>query len=356
MRKLSIAEIQMVEIAKAVSYNADLIIMDEPTSALSETEVEALFEIIEHLRINKIAVIYISHKMDEIFKITDEITVLRDGKHIGTDFTEKFNRDRLFTMMVARELGNYFRKSEHEIGEEVLQVENLCLSHKLHNVSFSLHRGEILGLAGLVGAGRTEIAESIFGMHRKATGKIRFFGKEIKISGVKDAIENGVALATEDRKSFGLFLGLSVRQNTSVCSLDRICGKLSFVHKKKEDELVDQAIKDLRIKTSGKAQLVCNLSGGNQQKIVLAKWLATKPAILILDEPTRGIDVGSKAEIYQIMNELTKQGTSIIMISSEMPEIIGMSDRVIVVQEGRIVGDLSRSDITQERIIQLAAG
>ncbi|MHC1770149.1 MAG: sugar ABC transporter ATP-binding protein [Flexilinea sp.] len=356
MNDLSIADMQMVEIAKAVSYRADLIIMDEPTSAISEAEVEVLFNIIKDLRTKNIAVIYITHKMDEIFKITDEITVLRDGKFIGTDLTTNFDREKLFTMMVNRDLGNYFRKTQHPIGEVVFEVENMNLTNKLHNISFTLRRGEILGLAGLVGAGRTEIAETIFGMREKSSGTIRINGKETKINSIKDAIRHKIALVTEDRKTFGLFLDLSVKFNTSICDLDQLCTKMSFVRNDKEETVVKQAVASLKVKMSNLNQLVGNLSGGNQQKVVLAKWLCTTPDILIFDEPTRGIDVGAKAEIYQIMDELARQGKSIIMISSEMPEIIGMSDRVLVIREGRIAVELEGEKTTQQTIIQYAAG
>jgi len=356
MRSLSMAEMQMVEIAKAVSYNSDLIIMDEPTSSLTEAEVEMLFQIIDHLRDRGISIIYISHKMDEIFRMCDEITVFRDGRLVGSDLTGNLDLNQLFSMMVNRDMGDYFHKSRHDIGDPVLTVSHLTLPGKVRDVSFTLRRGEILGFAGLVGAGRTEIVESIFGLHPKARGTIAFGDKQFNTFSVSQAIDNGMALATEDRKTFGLFLGLSVRQNISICSLDVLSNRMSFIRRDAERQQVEEAIQNLKIKTPGAEQLVYALSGGNQQKIVLAKWLATEPDILILDEPTRGIDVGSKAEIYQIMDDLSRAGKSIIMISSEMPEIIGMSDRVLVVQNGRIAGELTGEEIRQDNIIRMAAG
>lgn len=355
MRELSVAQTQMVEIAKAVSYQADLIIMDEPTSAISETEVELLFRIIRDLRSRGIAIIYISHKMSEIFQITDEITVFRDGRHVASGRTCDMTQDQLVSMMVARDLSHYYIKTPHQIGEPVLEVEGLCLPGRLYDVSFTLRKGEILGFAGLVGAGRTEIVETLFGLRKRSAGTIRMNGQPVQMNTIQDAIHHGIALATEDRKQYGLFLDLSVRQNVCICWLDHLCSKLGFVRKSKEIPMVDRMIRDLKIKTSSQNQLVGNLSGGNQQKIVLAKWLCTSPDILILDEPTRGIDVGAKSEIYGIMDELTKAGKSIIMISSEMPEIIGMSDRVLVVSGGRITGELTGADIHQENIIRYAS-
>lgn len=356
MCDLSVAQTQMVEIAKAVSYKADLIIMDEPTSTISEAEVQILFSIIRDLRARGISIIYISHKMSEIFEITDEFTVFRDGAYIATGKTCDMTQEELVTMMVARNLSQYYVKTPHEIGESVLAVEGMCLPGRLYDISFSLRRGEILGFAGLVGAGRTEIVETLFGLRKKSAGTIRIKGEEVQINSIQDAIHHGIALATEDRKKYGLFLGLSVRQNVCVCWLDHLCDKLGFVRKNKEYPVVADMIRNLKIKTPSQSQQVANLSGGNQQKIVLAKWLCTSPDILILDEPTRGIDVGAKAEIYGIMDELTKAGKSIIMISSEMPEIIGMSDRVLVVSEGRIKGELTGKDIDQENVIRYAAG
>lgn len=354
MRDLSIAQIQMVEIAKAISYQSDLIIMDEPTSAISETEVQTLFEMIRLLKQRGISIIYISHKVDEIFAITDEITVFRDGEYVGTETTENMSKDKLFSMMVNRDLTNYFVKSKHEIGEVVFETKHLTVDGLITDINIKLHRGEILGLAGLMGAGRTEIVETIFGLHKITSGEIYKNGKKIEIKCVADAIKNKISLATEDRKLYGLFLDLSVKQNTTICNLDQLCSKISFVKRKEEEKVTNQMVDMLNIKMPSIHQYVHNLSGGNQQKVVLAKWLLTQPDILILDEPTRGIDVGAKSEIYSIMDDLTKQGKSIIMISSEMPEVLGMSDRILVVQGGQIRAEFSREEATQEKIIQYA--
>jgi len=356
MSNLSVARLQMVEIAKAVSYNSDLIIMDEPTSAISEAEVEMLFNIISSLKKKNIAIIYISHKMDEIYKITDEITVLRDGEYIGTKPTSEMTRDMLYTMMINRDLKNYFVKSKREIGNEIaLEVRNLSCKGVFDDISFNVKKGEILGIAGLMGAGRTEIVESIFGLRKTNAGEIYKSGEKITINNVADAIKNKLSLATEDRKQFGLFLELPVKQNVSICYLSEICNKLLLVKKNKEIQKVTDIISALRVKTPSLAQFVKNLSGGNQQKVVLSKWLLTSPDILILDEPTRGIDVGAKTEIYNIMDNLTKQGKAIIMISSEMPEILGVSDRIIVVRGGKITGEFAVEEATQEKIIKCAS-
>lgn len=354
MRDLSIAQIQMVEIAKAFSYESDLIIMDEPTSAISEAEVQTLFTMIRSLKQRGISIIYISHKVDEIFAVSDEITVFRDGEYVGTELTENMTRDKLFSMMVNRDLTNYFVKSEHEIGEIIFETRHLTVDGLIEDINLTLHKGEILGLAGLMGAGRTEIVETIFGLHKISSGEIYKDGRKIDIKNTTDAINHKISLATEDRKLFGLFLDLSVKQNTTICRLGKLCNKLTFVKNKKEEQITEQMVQKLNIKTPSINQLVHNLSGGNQQKVVLAKWLLTEPDILILYEPTRGIDVGAKSEIYAIMDELTRQGKSIIMISSEMPEVLGMSDRILVIQGGRITAEFSRGEATQEKIIQYA--
>lgn len=355
MKDLNIANMQMVEIAKAVSYNADLIIMDEPTSAISEKEVDTLFNIIRELRKKKISIIYISHKLDEIFRISDEVTVLRDGKYIGTEETSKMNNDKLFTMMVNRDLDDYFIKTSNKKEKIVFEVKNLTSAGKFKDISFKVYQGEILGIAGLMGAGRTEIVESIFGMAKYDSGEIYKDGKKIVIKKVKDAIRNKISLATEDRKLYGLFLGLSVKHNITISSLNKFSGKSTFVNSKAETKEVKQIIKRLTVKTPSINQILNNLSGGNQQKVVLCKWLLTDPDILILDEPTRGIDVGAKAEIYSIMESLTKMGKSIIMISSEMPEILGVSDRILVIKSGQISVELDKKEATQKKIIENAS-
>jgi len=357
MRELSVAYLQMVEIAKAYSFHSDLIIMDEPTSAISEKEVETLFRMIRKLRGEGIGIIYISHKIDEIFEICDEITVFRDGKFVGHDTVANMTRDHLYSLMVARDLTNYFAKSKHERGEVLFEVKNLSLDKKFHDISFQLRKGEILGICGLMGAGRTEIVETIFGIRKASGGTLYRNGREIAINSVRDAMRQGIALATEDRKTYGLFLELDIRQNTTICYLNQISRRSPFLRQKKETELTNGMVNALNVKTPSIYQMARNLSGGNQQKVVLAKWLISEPDILILDEPTRGIDVGAKSEIYSIMDDLTKRGKSIIMISSEMPEIIGMSDRIIVVREGEITAELDNSDrqVTQEDIIRYAA-
>jgi inositol transport system ATP-binding protein len=355
MRELSVAQMQQVEIAKAVSYNADLILMDEPTSPLSETETENLFDCINRLKEKGISIIYISHRVDEIFRICDEITVLRDGEYIGTDLTSNMTRERLFKMMVGRELKDYFIKTDRAIGDVIFEVKNLGRKGKFRNVSFKLRKGEILGISGLVGAGRTEIVESIFGFHPCDEGEIFKDGRKIKIESIQDAIKNKIALASEERKMYGIFSMLSVKHNISMCSLDQFINNLNLINFSAENQVTAEISKALNVKTPSLNQEVNYLSGGNQQKVVLAKWLLTDPDILILDEPTRGIDVGAKSEIYAIMDEFTKRGKSIIMISSEMPEIIGISDRILVVRRGEISAEFDKSEVSQEKIIEFAS-
>lgn len=354
IKSLSIAQCQMVEIAKAVSYDSDVIIMDEPTSAISEHEVEKLFSIIENLKREGRSIIYISHKMDEIFKICDAITVLCDGRFIGTDAAENLDRQKLIKMMVGRELSELFYKREAPIGEVALEVKNFSKDDLFHDVNLSVRKGEILGIAGLMGAGRTEVVETIFGMRGKYEGEIKKNGKLIHIKKQQDAIDNGIVLATEDRRRYGLVLALSVKHNISLPSLKRMTSG-TIVNMAKERKETIGMIDKLGIKVASSNALVSTLSGGNQQKVVLAKWLMTMPDILILDEPTRGIDVGAKVEIYKIMSELVKNGKAVIMISSEMPEIIGLSDRIIVMHDGKVTGELERSEVTQEKIMELIA-
>lgn len=345
MRDLSTAQRQMVEIAKAVSYHSKLIIMDEPTSSISDAEVEKLFNIIRSLKAKGISIIYISHKMAEIFQISDSITILRDGMYISTNSASMMTNEDLIHQMVGRELNDLYSKSNTKAGDVILEVKNLC-GERFQNVSFSVRRGEILGIAGLVGAGRTEVVETLFGIRKCLGGQIFKDGKEIRIKSSRDAIRNKIALATEDRKALGLFLGYSITYNICVSWLDNI-SRLGFVNARKEKENASTYGKRLRVKAPTFSVKAGQLSGGNQQKIVLAKWLLIDPDILILDEPTRGIDIGAKAEIYKIMEEMADQGKAVIMISSEMPEILGMSDRVIVMSEGRVTGELKDEEITQ---------
>lgn len=353
--ELSIAAQQMVEIAKAVSWNSDIVIMDEPTSALTETEVSHLFTIIRDLREQGKAIIYISHKMDEIFSITDEISIFRDGAWVGSNSTTQFTRQSLITQMVGRELTQLFPKFNNAIGEDVLTVRNLNSKGRFKDINFTLRKGEILGVAGLVGAGRSEVMESLFGMESFDSGEVLIDGVPVKIDSPSTAIEKGMAFLTEDRKKSGLFLVLSVLENMSIVNMPDYIGKSGFVsHMKMAQDCMEQ-IRKLNIKTPTMDQIINNLSGGNQQKVLIARWLLAQPKILILDEPTRGIDVGAKAEIYRLISELANRGVAIIMVSSELPEILGMSDRVMVMHAGRITGILNKEEADQETILSLAS-
>ncbi len=355
MIALSVAQRQMVEIAKAISYDSDLIIMDEPTSAITEKEVEHLFKIINNLKTKNVSVIYITHKMDEVFFISDEVSVLRDGRYIGTDYTANLDKNKLINMMVGRELNQIFNKEKAEIGDVIMSVENLSCGKHFSGVSFDLRKGEILGIAGLMGAGRSEVIETIFGVREKTSGKIEINGKTAEISHPMDAVKNKMALLTEDRKLSGLYLMLTVRENMEIASITSYINNLFINHRRVTQDCLDQ-VEKLAIKTPSLNQVINNLSGGNQQKVLISRWLMTYPDILLLDEPTRGIDVGAKAEIHKLMTNLAKQGKAVIMISSELPEILGMSDRIIVMHEGRLAGELSREEADQEKILMLASG
>ncbi|MDU7707314.1 MAG: sugar ABC transporter ATP-binding protein [Clostridium sp.] len=350
MKELSQAQMQMVEIAKAVSAKADVIIMDEPTSAISDHEVENLFRIIRTLRAKGVGILYISHKMDEIFKISDFITVLRDGQYIGSAPSIELDQEKLVSLMVGRELKAIYDRHPAVTGEVMLEVRHLKCKGVCEDVSFKLHKGEVLGFAGLVGAGRTEIMEAIFGLRKRQGGEIIKEGKKLDIRSVRDAINHGLALASEDRKRFGLFLDLPISYNISISWLNNLA-KVGIVNRGNEKEQAYKFSKDLRIKSSSIKTKVGKLSGGNQQKVVLAKWLLTKPDILILDEPARGIDIGAKQEIYTLIEQMAHEGKGVIVISSEMPELIGISDRIITVHEGVIKGSLTGKEITQERIM-----
>lgn len=353
--QLSIAKQQMVEIIKAVSFNAKIIVMDEPTSSLAVNEVEHLFEIIKKLKNQGVSIIYISHKLNELFSITDRITILRDGTYIDTKVTAKTNMDELISLMVGRELTEYYTRSEHTIGDVAFEALNLNQKGVFEDVSFYINSGEIVGFAGLVGAGRSEIMKAIFGVDRLDSGKLLLHGKEVKIRNVKDAIDLKIALIPEDRKKEGLILKNSVEFNMTVTVQDEYKKGIK-VDNVKKSKIVNEYLNAFSIKTSSPKQLTNKLSGGNQQKIVLAKWLATKPEILILDEPTRGVDVGAKSEIYTIIDKLAKEGMAVILISSELPELINMCDRIIVVADGRITGELSREKFSQEKIMYFATG
>jgi ABC-type sugar transport system ATPase subunit len=361
---LSVAQQQMVEIAKALSYNARIVIMDEPTSALTDTEVTALFRIIRGLKAENLGVIFISHRIEEVVEIADRITVLRDGQNAGEITTAEATPARIVQMMVGRPLSDLFQKEASEAaGEPVLEVLGLSRARakgdtsatSISDISFSIRSGEIVGLAGLVGSGRTELARSIFGADRIDNGSIKVNGKVASIKHPLDAIELGIGLVPEDRKQQALVLGLPVRENISLANLGKI-SRGGFVRRGAERSIAQRFIEALQIRTPGMEQKVVNLSGGNQQKVVLAKWLALSPKILIVDEPTRGIDVGAKAEVHRLLSRLARQGVGILMISSELPEILGMSDRILIMREGRIAGELSRAEANQEALMSLATG
>jgi inositol transport system ATP-binding protein len=352
---LTVANQQMVEIAKAVSYDSEILIMDEPTSAITDKEVDHLFQIIGQLKAEGKSILYITHKMNEVFTIADEITVFRDGRYVGTDRAENLDQNKLIAMMVGRELTQMFPKSEAEIGEEALSVRDLALEGVFKGVSFSLRKGEILGLAGLVGAGRTNVAETIFGVTPATAGEIRIDGKPVVVDSPKTAMEHGLALLTEDRKLTGCFLMHSVLENMQIASIRTHTTAGGFVKQGALNKLCAQMKDALRVKTPTLDETIGNLSGGNQQKALIARCLMLKPRVLILDEPTRGIDVGAKSEIHKLISDLAAQGMAIVMISSEMPEILGMSDRIMVMHEGHVGGFLDRSEATQEKIMALAA-
>ncbi|KPW39791.1 Sugar ABC transporter ATP-binding protein [Pseudomonas coronafaciens pv. atropurpurea] len=352
---LSIAERQMVEIAKAVSYNSDVLIMDEPTSAITETEVAHLFSIIADLRSQGKGIIYITHKMSEVFKIADEVAVFRDGAYIGLQRADSMDGDSLISMMVGRELTQLFPQRDQPAGDVRLSVKGLGLKGIFQGVSFDLRAGEILGIAGLMGSGRTNVAETLFGITPADSGEILFEGKTVRIGDPHQAIELGFALLTEDRKLTGLFPCLSVMENMEMAVLANYAGN-GFVQQKALRTLCEEMCRKLRVKTPSLEQCIDTLSGGNQQKALLARWLMTNPKVLILDEPTRGIDVGAKAEIYRLISLLASEGMAVIMISSELPEVLGMSDRVMVMHEGEMMGILDRNEATQEKVMHLASG
>jgi ribose transport system ATP-binding protein len=355
VNECSVAQQQMVEIAKALSFNSKIIVMDEPSATLTEHELKALFELIRGLRADGIGMIYISHRLEELFEIGDRVTVMRDGEYVGTHAVADVTREDIIHMMVGRELTEEFPKEEFECGEEVVRVEGLTRDGAFRDVSFQLRKGEIVGITGLVGAGRTEVARAIFGADRLDGGQVYLDGVPVTVRSPQDAIRRGIGLLTEDRKNQGLVLGMTVRENTTLANLAELVRRF-FINRKREREVGDKYVRELQIKTPSLDQAVQNLSGGNQQKVVLAKWLFTQSRVLIFDEPTRGIDVGAKVEIYRIMNELVRQGVCVLMISSELPEILGMCDRILVMHEGRLAGELSRAEATQERIMHLAMG
>lgn len=357
VRELSVSKVQSIEIAKAVSYNAKVIIMDEPTSSLTENEVDHLFDIIRRLRNSGVAIIYISHKMEEILKISDDVSIMRDGRHVGTYPAKELTTDQIIKYMVGRDLSHRFPPRENIPGEVILEVKNLTSAenHSFKDVSFSVRRGEIFGIGGLVGAKRTELVESIFGLRPIASGQIFINGKEVSITSPTKAKEYKMALLTEERRATGIVPMLSVKENMLLANLRHYIGKLGLLNDKQGEADTREKIDALRVKTPGTKNRIRDLSGGNQQKVLFARWLLTDPEILILDEPTRGIDVGAKYEIYTIIADLAKRGKSIIMISSEMPELLGMSDRIMVMCDGRVTGILEGKTATQEEIMRLAA-
>lgn len=355
LSNLSVSDIQLLEITRAISFDAQIIIMDEPTSALTQSEVERLFENIRKLKERGITILYISHKMDEIFRIGDYITVMRDGTHIDTRRTEDYTMDSLIRQMVGREITDIYPKEDVEIGKTVFAVKDYSTYYTgVHDVSFHVREREILGIAGLMGAGRTELVSALFGLDR-GEGKVLLDGKEICVRHVNDALKHGVMMATEDRRRTGIVGCRSILENISLPNLKAV-SKGGFLDKKKEREAVREMYEKLKIKAPGLEVPVSSLSGGNQQKVVLSKWLLSNPRILILDDPTRGIDVSAKYEIYRLMVEMVKSGISIIMISSELPELIGMCDRVYTMYEGTFTGEIERKDFTQERIMEYMTG
>ncbi len=353
--RLSVAQQQMVEIAKATSRNSSVIVMDEPSATLTDHELRNLFDLIRKLKAQGVGIIYISHRMEEIFSICDRVTVLRDGEYVATRNVADTNRDELIKMMVGRELGESIPKKPQEPGEVLLEVRGLTRKGVFQDVSFTVRRGEIVGIGGLVGAGRTEVARAIFGADPVDSGELVLNGATVRPRSPREAISLGIGLVPEDRKTLGLVLNMVVRENTTLANLDRLTS-FGFVHRGKEREVSEGFVRDLRIRTPSIEQEARNLSGGNQQKVVLAKWLFTESQLLIFDEPTRGIDVGAKIEIYELMNELVATGAAMIMISSELPELLGMSDRILVMHEGRLAGELSRAEATQEKVMHLATG
>ncbi len=353
VKELKVADQQMVEVAKALSLDARILIMDEPTAALTEHEIKELFATIRRLKDTGVAIVYISHRMEELFEIGDRVTVLRDGRTVGTYDVRGMNKSELIRLMINRELTELFPKEEAKRGEEILRVEGLSTKDGLKDISFSLHKGEVLGIAGLLGAGRTELARAIFGLDKITSGTIYINGTPQQINSPRRAINSGIGFLTEDRKSQGLVLPLSVKENLCLSSVDKF-SSWGVMDSGEEQQAANRYVKELRIRTPSLDQQVVFLSGGNQQKVVLSKWLCCQSEVFIFDEPTRGVDVGAKAEIYQLMNRLTASGVAIIMISSELLEVLGMSDRIMVMRGGRITGEFSAAEATQERILQCA--
>lgn len=354
LSRLPVSKQQMIEIAKALSLNARVLIMDEPTSALTSKEIDDLFRIIRHLKEDGCAIVYISHRLEELKHITDRITIMRDSRYITSGLFSDFTMDEIIAHMVGREITEKFPRVTCPVGKAILEVRNLSAGKQVRNLSFSVKKGEILGFAGLMGAGRTEMTRAVFGIDKKESGQIFLDGKEISIRNPQDAIDNGIVLAPEDRKKDGLCVKLSVGENITLPNLKMICNKLGIINPRKEQNMIQKAIRELKIKVHHPSTAAQNLSGGNQQKVVIAKWLAGKSRVVMFDEPTRGIDVAAKVEIYNLMNTLKEQGIGVLFVSSELPEVLGVADRILVMCDGKITGELSREEASQEKIMYLA--
>lgn len=355
MGELSVGQQQMIEIAKSLMTNAQVIIMDEPTAALTNREIRVLFDVMHKLKAQGVSIVYISHRMEEIFEMCDRITVMRDGISVSTRQIAETQMEQVVREMVGREIGDFYPEKTSEIGEVRFEVENLALDGVFEDISFNVRSGEILGFSGLMGAGRTEIMRTIFGLLPKSRGTIRLEGKELTIKSPEEAIRQGIGFLTEDRKDEGLILDFSIRDNVLLPSVGEF-SKAGLLNDKLIDDFVELLVERLTVKTASVEDPASSLSGGNQQKVVLAKWLGIGPKVLILDEPTRGVDVGAKREIYLLINELAERGVAIIMISSDLPEVLSISDRIMVVREGRLMGEVAKAEATQERIMQLATG
>jgi D-xylose transport system ATP-binding protein len=361
--QLGIGQQQLVEIAKALSQNARILVLDEPTAALTDAEVETLVRILKDLRARGVGMIYISHKLDEVFRLSDRVTVLRDGRTVGTNATSELNEARVISLMVGREVGDVFPKPEHQTGENIFEVRNMIVEDPnmpgkrlVNNVGFSVRRGEVLGIAGLMGAGRSDLLMGIFGAHAgRTSGEIYVEGNRVRVSNPAEAIAHGIGFVTEDRKRFGLVLDQTILNNMTLAGLKRLSGRF-VTNTGMEAAAGEAAARDLRIKAQSVFTIAGTLSGGNQQKVVLAKWLLTKPRVLFLDEPTRGIDIGAKQEIYREINKLAREGLAIVLVSSELPEVLGLSDRVLVMHEGRFTGEFSRANATPETVMACATG
>ena len=353
---LSVSQKQMVEIAKALSYDSQIIIMDEPTATLTNKEVDKLYEIIHMLKKENKTILYISHRMKEIFDITDTVTVLRDGELVGTDKTENLDNDKIVKMMVGRDITNYYHAAKHEIGKTMLEIKSFTKEKYFNDINIHVKQGEILGIGGLMGSGREEFLKAIYGIFPHESGEIYIEGKRVKIKSPKDAMKHGIGFVTEDRKEGGIMTEMSVRENTSINVIKKLSGFLGYLDVKKEKELLDKYTKYLNMKYANESQKIMFLSGGNQQKVLLARALAAEPKILIMLEPTRGIDVGAKSEIYNLLNQLAENGISVIILSNELPELIAICSRVYVVFQGKITGELYSDEINEQNIMQCATG